>query len=59
MPLAVASSKAMATTLATVAAWCEQHAVLPESLNLGQRNLEDVFLELTGRGLDPEEPGDG
>jgi ABC-2 type transport system ATP-binding protein len=47
------------TTLATVAAWCEQHAVLPESLNLGQRNLEDVFLELTGRGLDPEEPGDG
>jgi ABC-2 type transport system ATP-binding protein len=25
--------------------------VLPESLTLGQRNLEDVFLELTGRGL--------
>ncbi len=25
--------------------------MLPESLNLGQRNLEDVFLELTGRGL--------
>lgn len=40
------------TTLATVAAWCEQHGVLPESLNLGQRNLEDVFLELTGRGLE-------
>jgi ABC-2 type transport system ATP-binding protein len=39
------------TTLATVAGWCEQHGVLPESLNLGQRNLEDVFLELTGRGL--------
>jgi ABC-2 type transport system ATP-binding protein len=39
------------TTLATVAAWCEQQGVLPESLNLGQRNLEDVFLELTGRGL--------
>ena len=39
------------TTLATVAAWCEQQDVLPESLNLGQRNLEDVFLELTGRGL--------
>jgi ABC-2 type transport system ATP-binding protein len=39
------------TTLATVAGWCEQHDVLPESLNLGQRNLEDVFLELTGRGL--------
>jgi ABC-2 type transport system ATP-binding protein len=39
------------TTLATVAAWCEQEGVLPESLNLGQRNLEDVFLEITGRGL--------
>ena len=39
------------TTLASVSAWCEQYGVLPESLNLGQRNLEDVFLELTGRGL--------
>src|SRR3954452_470562 len=39
------------TTLATVARWCEQQGVLPESLNLGQRNLEDVFLEITGRGL--------
>jgi len=39
------------TTLATVASWCEQQGVLPESLNLGQRNLEDVFLELTGKGL--------
>jgi ABC-2 type transport system ATP-binding protein len=42
------------TTLATVAAWCEQEGVLPESLNLGQRNLEDVFLEITGRGLGHE-----
>ena len=42
------------TTLATVARWCEQQGVLPESLNLGQRNLEDVFLEITGRGLDHE-----
>ncbi len=39
------------TTLATVSAWCEQQGVLPESLHLGQRTLEDVFLELTGRGL--------
>ncbi len=39
------------TTLATVSSWCEQQGVLPESLNLGQRNLEDVFLELTGREL--------
>ncbi|RNL65833.1 ABC transporter ATP-binding protein [Nocardioides marmoriginsengisoli] len=40
------------TTLATVAAWCETQGVLPESLNLGQRNLEDVFLEITGRELE-------
>jgi len=39
------------TTLATVSAWCEQQGVLPESLNLGQRTLEDTFLELTGREL--------
>ncbi len=39
------------TTLARVSAWCEQQGVLPESLQLGQRNLEDVFLELTGREL--------
>jgi ABC-2 type transport system ATP-binding protein len=40
-----------ASTLAKVSAWCEQNAVLPESLTLGTRNLEDVFLQLTGRGL--------
>ena len=40
------------TTLATVARWCEEQGVLPESLNLGQRNLEDTFLELTGRELE-------
>jgi ABC-2 type transport system ATP-binding protein len=40
-----------ATTLATVSAWCEAHGVLPESLSLGQRTLEDVFLQLTGREL--------
>ncbi len=39
------------TTLATVSAWCERQGVLPESLHLGQRTLEDVFLELTGRPL--------
>jgi len=36
-----------ASTLATVSRWCEDNGVLPESLTLGQRNLEDVFLELT------------
>lgn len=40
-----------ATTLAKVSAWCEAHGVLPESLSLGQRTLEDVFLQLTGREL--------
>ncbi len=41
------------TTLATVSAWCEANDVLPESLTLGQRTLEDVFLQLTGRELQP------
>jgi ABC-2 type transport system ATP-binding protein len=39
------------TTLSVVSAWCERNDVLPESLTRGQRTLEDVFLELTGRGL--------
>jgi ABC-2 type transport system ATP-binding protein len=47
------SGPADATTLATVSAWCETHGVLPESLSLGQRTLEDVFLQLTGRELAP------
>ena len=47
----VITGPADSTTLATVSAWCAEQGVLPESLNLGQRNLEDVFLELTGRGL--------
>lgn len=41
------------TTLATVSRWCEEHDVLPESLTLGQRTLEDVFLQITGRELAP------
>ena len=40
-----------ASTLAKVSRWCEENDVLPESLTLGTRNLEDVFLELTGREL--------
>lgn len=43
-----------ASTLATVSAWCERHGVVPESLTLGRRTLEDVFLQLTGRGLTGE-----
>ena len=41
------------TTLGLVSRWCEAHDVLPESLHLGQRTLEDVFLDLTGRELAP------
>lgn len=40
-----------ATTLARVSRWCEDQDVLPESLTLGRRSLEDVFLELTGREM--------
>ena len=40
-----------ATTLGRVSRWCEENAVLPQTLTLGQRTLEDVFLELTGREL--------
>ena len=40
-----------ASTLATVSAWCQAQGVLPETLTLGQRTLEDVFLQLTGKGL--------
>lgn len=47
------SGPADASTLAKVSAWCEEHGVLPESLSLGQRTLEDVFLETTGREFAP------
>ncbi len=45
------SGPADASTLAKVSAWCDQHGVLPESLTMGQRTLEDVFLQITGREL--------
>ena len=47
----IITGAADSTTLATVSAWCAATGVLPESLHLGQRTLEDTFLELTGRGL--------
>jgi ABC-2 type transport system ATP-binding protein len=37
--------------LAAVAHWCAAHDVAPERLGLTSRTLEDVFLELTGKGL--------
>jgi ABC-2 type transport system ATP-binding protein len=48
----VVSGPADASSLAVVSRWCEDNGVLPESLTLGQRTLEDVFLELTGRQLE-------
>lgn len=47
----VVTGPADASTLAKVSRWCDENAVLPESLTLGVRNLEDVFLQLTGREL--------
>jgi ABC-2 type transport system ATP-binding protein len=38
-----------AKALGVVAIWCERRAVEPDSLAMGQRTLEDVFLQLTGR----------
>jgi ABC-2 type transport system ATP-binding protein len=49
----VITGPADSSTLGKVSAWCEEHGVLPETLSLGQRTLEDVFLELTGRELVP------
>jgi ABC-2 type transport system ATP-binding protein len=37
--------------LATLTAWCASQQVLAEDLAVERRTLEDVFLELTGRGL--------
>lgn len=37
--------------LAAVAAWCAEHGVLASQITSGRRSLEDVFLDLTGRGL--------
>ena len=45
------TGQADGTTLGVVSRWCEEYDVVPESLNLGQRTLEDIFLELTGREL--------
>jgi ABC-2 type transport system ATP-binding protein len=37
--------------LAAVTAWCADNGILPSSLRIESRTLEDVFLELTGREL--------
>ncbi len=40
-----------AQLLADLTAWCAARDVMPEGLAVGQRSLEDVFLELTGSEL--------
>ncbi|MQA60076.1 MAG: ATP-binding cassette domain-containing protein [Actinophytocola sp.] len=37
--------------ISAVTAWCAQQGVLAEHLQVGKRDLEEVFLELTGREL--------
>jgi ABC-2 type transport system ATP-binding protein len=37
--------------VSAVTAWCAQQGVLAEQLHVGGRDLEDVFIELTGREL--------
>jgi ABC-2 type transport system ATP-binding protein len=37
--------------VSAVTAWCAQQGVLAEELQVGRRDLEEVFLELTGRDL--------
>ena len=38
-------------TLAAATAWCASLGIMPRNLAIEQRSLEDVFLDLTGRGL--------
>lgn len=40
-----------AQLMADVTAWCAAHDVLPQSLVVERRTLEDVFLELTGHAM--------
>ncbi|MEY7972984.1 ABC transporter ATP-binding protein [Saccharomonospora xinjiangensis] len=37
--------------VSAVTSWCAQQGVLAEELHVGRRDLEEVFLELTGREL--------
>ncbi|GAA1225777.1 ABC transporter ATP-binding protein [Prauserella halophila] len=37
--------------VSTVTSWCAQQGVLADELHVGRRDLEEVFLELTGREL--------
>lgn len=45
----VVTGQVTPAALATVAAWCAAHGVLPDGLAVERATLEDVFLSLTGR----------
>ncbi|MDQ0380851.1 ABC transporter ATP-binding protein [Amycolatopsis thermophila] len=45
------AGKVTPQVVSTVTAWCAQQGVLAEELHVGKRDLEEVFLELTGREL--------
>jgi ABC-2 type transport system ATP-binding protein len=40
-------------TVAAVTAWCAEAGILATELRIGHRALEEVYLELTGRGVRP------
>jgi len=41
----------MPATVATVTSFCAQMGVMPGDLQVGRRSLDDVYLDLTGRGI--------
>jgi ABC-2 type transport system ATP-binding protein len=47
----VVTGEVDAQLVADVTAWCAAEGVLPQSLAVERRTLEDVFLELTGHGM--------
>jgi ABC-2 type transport system ATP-binding protein len=38
-------------TVATVTSFCAQMGVMPGDLQVGRRSLDEVYLDLTGRGI--------
>jgi len=39
-------------TMAAVTAWCAEHGVMASELSVQQRNLEQVFLDITSQASD-------
>ena len=47
----IISGRVRPDLLATFTAWCAENAVMPSTMLMERRTLEDVFLDLTGREL--------